>query len=414
MKPLHISNIFQRATAAISYSSCALVTGSFLLAGTALAAPPANDDFASAIVLPGNSGVQTGTNNTDATFQLGEPAPVNAALKTVWFKWTAPTDGKFTVSTLGSTNTDPEPGEWDAALGLYSGPALNSLTPLGGTPIDLDIAETATLDVTAGTVYYVQLAGNKGINLGDPEAPSANIQVTYSFVANAQIVTFGPGAVVGAVSGTAATINLTLPFHTNLATYAPTFTLSPGATCDRVSGAIPTPNFGSGPVVYSVTSQGGIPVVNTYTVTATVASGLDWNLASGGDWDFATTNWLKQPGAVVSAFTNGDNVAFSNSAGGNISVPAAVAPGSILVDAPAGTYTFSGGLLAGAGSLTKSEAGILKLAGKTKQEINMQFAQDLLAQTQKFAEIFWDTKGVKTKRVPSNQGAAGGELVVPA
>jgi nickel superoxide dismutase len=58
--------------------------------------------------------------------------------------------------------------------------------------------------------------------------------------------------------------------------------------------------------------------------------------------------------------------------------------------------------------------GILKLAGKTKQEVNMQFAQDLLAQTQKFAEIFWDTKGVKTKRVPSNQGAAGGELVVPA
>ncbi len=57
--------------------------------------------------------------------------------------------------------------------------------------------------------------------------------------------------------------------------------------------------------------------------------------------------------------------------------------------------------------------GILKLAGKTRQEINMQFAQDLLAQTQKFAEIFWDTKGVKTKRAPSNQ-AVGGELVVPA
>jgi nickel superoxide dismutase len=57
--------------------------------------------------------------------------------------------------------------------------------------------------------------------------------------------------------------------------------------------------------------------------------------------------------------------------------------------------------------------GILKLAGKTRQEINMQAAQDLLAQTQKFAEIFWDTKGVKTKRAPSNQ-AVGGEIVVPA
>jgi len=56
---------------------------------------------------------------------------------------------------------------------------------------------------------------------------------------------------------------------------------------------------------------------------------------------------------------------------------------------------------------------MLKLAGKNRQEINMQAAQDLLAQTQKFAEIFWDTKGVPTKRQPSNQ-AVGGELVVPA
>lgn len=56
---------------------------------------------------------------------------------------------------------------------------------------------------------------------------------------------------------------------------------------------------------------------------------------------------------------------------------------------------------------------IMKLGGKNKQEINMQAAQDLLAATQKFAEIFWDTKGVATKKQPSNQ-AVGGELVVPA
>jgi nickel superoxide dismutase len=56
---------------------------------------------------------------------------------------------------------------------------------------------------------------------------------------------------------------------------------------------------------------------------------------------------------------------------------------------------------------------ILKLAGKNKQELNGQAAQDLLAATQRFAEIFWDTKGVATKRQPSNQ-AVGGELVVPA
>ena len=56
---------------------------------------------------------------------------------------------------------------------------------------------------------------------------------------------------------------------------------------------------------------------------------------------------------------------------------------------------------------------ILKLAGKNKQEISTQFAQDLLGMTQKFAEMFWESKGVATKRQPSNQ-AMGGELVVPA
>jgi nickel superoxide dismutase len=56
---------------------------------------------------------------------------------------------------------------------------------------------------------------------------------------------------------------------------------------------------------------------------------------------------------------------------------------------------------------------ILKSAGKNKQEVNMQAAQDLLGLTHKFAEIFWDTKGVAVKKQPSNQ-AVGGELVVPA
>ena len=56
---------------------------------------------------------------------------------------------------------------------------------------------------------------------------------------------------------------------------------------------------------------------------------------------------------------------------------------------------------------------IMKLGGKVRQSVDMQAAQDLLAATHKFAEIFWDTKGVQTKRQASNQGQAGGELVYP-
>jgi nickel superoxide dismutase len=54
-----------------------------------------------------------------------------------------------------------------------------------------------------------------------------------------------------------------------------------------------------------------------------------------------------------------------------------------------------------------------KLTSAVKQQINMDAAQQLLAGCHQIAEIFWDTKGVKTRRQPSNQGAVGGELVYP-
>jgi nickel superoxide dismutase len=54
-----------------------------------------------------------------------------------------------------------------------------------------------------------------------------------------------------------------------------------------------------------------------------------------------------------------------------------------------------------------------KLTGPVKQQVSMELAQQLLASCQEIAEIFWATKGVKTRRQPSNQGAVGGEFVYP-
>ena len=53
-----------------------------------------------------------------------------------------------------------------------------------------------------------------------------------------------------------------------------------------------------------------------------------------------------------------------------------------------------------------------KLTSTVKQQVNAQAAQDLLAGVQQIAEIFWETKGVKTQRVPSGQ-PSGGEIVQP-
>jgi nickel superoxide dismutase len=56
---------------------------------------------------------------------------------------------------------------------------------------------------------------------------------------------------------------------------------------------------------------------------------------------------------------------------------------------------------------------ILKQASKARQSSSLADAQELLKLVQEFAELFWQTKGAKTRRQPSLQ-KSGGELVVPA
>ena len=54
----------------------------------------------------------------------------------------------------------------------------------------------------------------------------------------------------------------------------------------------------------------------------------------------------------------------------------------------------------------------MKLASKTRQEIDVGAAQELLGTVQDIAEIFWKTKGAEVRRQPSLQ-TGGGELVYP-
>jgi nickel superoxide dismutase len=55
---------------------------------------------------------------------------------------------------------------------------------------------------------------------------------------------------------------------------------------------------------------------------------------------------------------------------------------------------------------------ILKQASKARQGTALADAQELLKLVQEFAEIFWQSKGAKTRRQPSLQ-KSGGDLVVP-
>ncbi|MEI7898821.1 MAG: hypothetical protein WCK89_01110 [bacterium] len=91
--------------------------------------------------------------------------------------------------------------------------------------------------------------------------------VTITGAAPAEILTFGPGAVI-----TGTNIVWTVPYGTTVETLAPVYTLSSGG-CDQPNGAIPDPPLStSSPVTYIVTYG---EVANAYAVTVTVANGLN-------------------------------------------------------------------------------------------------------------------------------------------
>ena len=84
---------------------------------------------------------------------------------------------------------------------------------------------------------------------------------------SALIVTFGLPGNPAVVDQSALTVTLTVPYGTNVTDLAPLFTLAPGATCDRVSGA--TYDF-TQPVIFTVTSS-DYTATKAYSVAVTHA-----------------------------------------------------------------------------------------------------------------------------------------------
>src|ERR1017187_5224645 len=101
-----------------------------LAASVGLAQAPANDNFANAFAISGASGATNGS-NVGASLEAGEPNLFGVAVgESVWYPWTAPANGSYTFTTVGS--------DFDSVLGLYTGNAVNGLT-LVGAGVDIQI-----------------------------------------------------------------------------------------------------------------------------------------------------------------------------------------------------------------------------------------------------------------------------------
>lgn len=98
-----------------------------------------------------------------------------------------------------------------------------------------------------------------------------------------------------------------------------------------------------------------------YAASSASAVTDTWTASGGtGNWDTTSLNWNDGTTAGV-AFTNGNDVVFTNAAGGTITVVGTVSPASTLFNSGAANYTVSGGNISGTGTLTKSGTGELQL-----------------------------------------------------
>lgn len=96
-------------------------TGIVELTWSIEAGQPANDDFEKAQTLIGLSGVIDGSTK-GATRQRNEPMHLFPGTSSVWYKWVAPTSGRFFMKSEGA--------DFDLLLAVYKNKTLKTLEPI--------------------------------------------------------------------------------------------------------------------------------------------------------------------------------------------------------------------------------------------------------------------------------------------
>ncbi|WRH68663.1 MAG: S8 family serine peptidase [Planktothrix sp. GU0601_MAG3] len=148
-----VKNKLLQTTDPISALSGKTVSGGRLNINNALVGStpaPSNDHFVNRILLY-NLPVSTTGSNVGATGETGEPLQ-SETINSVWWSWTAPSSGTFTIDTKNSN--------FDTYLSVFTGSAVNNLSLIdsnddgGGSYTSL-----ISLNATAGKTYQIAVDG---------------------------------------------------------------------------------------------------------------------------------------------------------------------------------------------------------------------------------------------------------------
>ena len=117
--------------------------------------PPANDDFAAATELTGDSGSVDG-NTYYGTLEPGEPEHGPDGSASVWYRWTAPTTGPATFELCDS--------DFDTLLAVYTGASVDGLTRVAQDDNDCpgEYASRVSFVASAGQEYRIAVDGAYG------------------------------------------------------------------------------------------------------------------------------------------------------------------------------------------------------------------------------------------------------------
>jgi hypothetical protein len=219
--------------------------------------PPANDLFANPTLLQGTSGTLSGS-NVAATKEIGEPDHADSTGgRSVWYSWTAPSDGSWNIHTTGSAI--------DTTLAVYTGSTVDALTLVASNDDadDQTVNSSIVFSATAGTLYHVAVAGFRDT--------SGTIELSWINVAASPVIDrivpqSGPPGGTVLLLGANFTQGAEIKFNTQPVTE---FTVE---SPNRISVRVPA-EATTGPVSIT-TPQGNANSSTPFTVTAPVANDL--------------------------------------------------------------------------------------------------------------------------------------------
>jgi len=243
-----------------------------------LQAQPANDSFAAAWTLVGSSAATNGT-TASASKEASEPNHAgNAGGRSVWFNWTAPTNGQTRLDTIGSA--------FNTLLAVYTGNAVGTLTQVAANndaPGQAGGVSRLEFNAVAGVMYRIAVDANRA----GPVAPAGgNYALRLEVLASVNITSPTNGSVIyaGAPISLTAEASVTGTSVTRVDFYRGTNLID--------SDAIPP---------YGITLTSTPLGTNLFSVVAMDDNGLNWTspVVRVAFLNLGVTIWSPLEGAIL-------------------------------------------------------------------------------------------------------------------